>query len=326
MTYSNDLKIKILKCISSKKYTNVQIIKMFNVNKKTFYKIKNDRSRILKGGSKYKHKNRSKRSSKITKSIITYIRKYITTNENFDYIKLIQLIKKNYNISISKTSIYNILNNSKIKKKIYFKQINTRYELRYFQIKIFKKKVKNALKKSSMNNIISIDESSIDSYIYSNKAWSKYGSKTIKTRNHIRIRYTLILAISNKKILHYKIIKKSANGEIFLEFIKDLIRKLFSDQNYHVIIDNARIHHYKKLKEYIKNVPFFKIIYNVPYNPETNPVEHVFNDIKRELKNMKINNTNIFTKINNSIKSVNKCNFKNYFIDSLIEKIEKISY
>ena len=35
MTYTNDLKLKIIKCIQSKKYTNIQIIQC--INKKTFY-------------------------------------------------------------------------------------------------------------------------------------------------------------------------------------------------------------------------------------------------------------------------------------------------
>ena len=44
-----------------------------------------------------------------------------------------------------------------------------------------------------------------------------------------------------------KMIKNAANGEIFMEFIKELINKLDTTQNYYFLLDNARIHHYKKL-------------------------------------------------------------------------------
>ena len=53
MTYSYDLKIKIIGFIKSKKFTDIEIITMFQISNKTFYSIKNDSK--LKGGSKSKH-------------------------------------------------------------------------------------------------------------------------------------------------------------------------------------------------------------------------------------------------------------------------------
>ena len=44
MTYSNDLKLKIQECIKSKKYTNAEIMKIFNISRSTFYKYKNNYS------------------------------------------------------------------------------------------------------------------------------------------------------------------------------------------------------------------------------------------------------------------------------------------
>ena len=78
--------------------------------------------------------------------------------------------------------------------------------------------------------------------------------KGVKIKNiikHSKIKYTLILAISNKKIIHSEIIKCSANGEIFLKFLKDLIKKLCVEDNNYILLDNARIHHYNKVKEFI---------------------------------------------------------------------------
>ena len=50
-------------------------------------------------------------------------------------------------------------------------------------------------------------------------------------------------------------------------------------------MDNAKIHHAKLLEKEIKN----KIIYNVPYLSVCNPIEMVFNTLKRYLSNITIN-------------------------------------
>ena len=90
-------------------------------------------------------------------------------------------------------------------------------------------------------------------------------------------------------------------------------------------MDNARIHHYSKIKEFTNINPKIKLIYNVPYNPETNPIELVFNDINKILKKKKINDDNLFDKINKSLIVINKNNnFKAYFRKSLDQWIKKI--
>ena len=113
MTYSDDLKKRIINCIRSKKYTNAEIIKIFGTTKRTFYKIKNESFM----GSKYTPSKKLRRTRKINGKIRSYIRSYVLTNINFNYKKLITLINKNYGCSISKTTIYQILHDSKIKKK-----------------------------------------------------------------------------------------------------------------------------------------------------------------------------------------------------------------
>jgi len=56
----------------------------------------------------------------------------------------------------------------------------------------------------------------------------------------------------------------------------------YNNNNFVYLMDNARIHHSRLLKEY-KNEKDLKIIYNVPYNPNTNPIEHVFSTIKKDI-------------------------------------------
>ena len=101
MTYSNDLKKKIIDNIRSKKYTDIEMINFFNISRGTFYKIKKNMDKEII--------YRNKRTSKITTTIMTYIKKYVTRNINFNYAKLVQLINKNFNVLVSKTTIYDVL-------------------------------------------------------------------------------------------------------------------------------------------------------------------------------------------------------------------------
>ena len=303
MTYSYDLKIKILKCIKLNKYTDGEIMEIFHISKNTFYKIK-----------KGNFSKSLKRKTKITPLIEKYIINYVLRKSNFYYVKLINLVLKNFNVHISKTTIYRILKKNKIKKKkIYEKLILGDPIKRNNLIQIFKKQIND----TPIENIVSIDETSINTYISYNYAWSRYGSKTVNKKTHKKIRYTVISAVDINGNIYNKIIKGSCNGEIFLAFIKTLLKKLSLNHKWSLLIDNARIHHYKKLKNFINEQPNINIIYNVPYSPESNPIERVFNEAKHYLKKMKFNNDNILGKINRSFKLVKKDNVKQYFYKSI---------
>ncbi len=65
-------------------------------------------------------------------------------------------------------------------------------------------------------------------------------------------------------------------------------------------MDNARIHHAKLFKEYTRDNNA-AVIYNVAYNPETNPVENVFGTLKSNIVN---HNTQTITKLRKSIEKV----------------------
>jgi len=179
------------------------------------------------------------------------------------------------------------------------------------------KAFRNHVKDIPIENIISIDETSIDTHIENNKGWSKRGVKLTSIKTYKRIRYTVISSVGFNKVIHNEIIKGSCNGDIFLDFIKGVIKKLPKTTNWGFILDNARIHHYKKLKEYLNKVDNVKIIYNVPYSPESNPIEKVFNEIKNTLKNIPINEGNIIKEINRSFLCIKKENLNNYFKKSI---------
>jgi putative transposase len=181
------------------------------------------------------------------------------------------------------------------------------------KIKIFKNKIKNI----SLDDIISIDESSFDSHLGSNKGWSKKGDKKILIRTNKKIRYSVICSISNKKVFLTKLIKGSCNGKIFLNYIKELINKLPKKRTRYLLIDNAKIHHYGELKKFVNSKNNIEIIYNVPYMPEYNPIERVFSEAKNNFNKLNTNDKNFYANIQKSFNMIKKDNLRKYFIKSL---------
>lgn len=119
------------------------------------------------------------------------------------------------------------------------------------------------------------------------------------------------MAISNRNVIHYVIYEKSINGVKYLNFIKDIINEYGNE--YTLLMDNATIHKTKIFKEYSKNEKI-DILYNIPYNPETNPIEMIFCPVKKYIKS---NNTRsiiaIEKSIRNYIKNISEVTLKKMF-------------
>jgi len=261
-------------CLVVKYYKNGNTIKntinFFGISKSSLFNwLKLDKNNLLSEKKKYK-----KVKLKINNEIINYIIKYVIKRISFNYKFLLKNIKRKFKIKVSKTTIYNVLKKNNITlKKINKKNIPKNKKRLRKQIKEFNKNIKKVL----IKDIISIDEIHFDTTIKAFNGWEYKGKKICVNINPVKKRYTVICAISNKNIVHYKIIKNSANKIDFLEFIKYISIK---HKNKYFLLDNAQIHHAKNIKEYI-NTTTNKLIYNIPYNPETNPIKMYFSKLKK---------------------------------------------
>lgn len=254
------------------------ILSTFNISNGSLYNwIYLYKNGIL--NDKKLYTKRSKFNEKLNNYIINYVQKRTT----FNYRLLILNIRRKFKLKISKSSIYNILKNNNItRKRINIRTIISSKKKLTKEIKEFKIQIN----KIDHNKIVSIDETSIDTHINAEYGWGIKGTKLTGIKKKVRKRYTIISAISNSKVIHNKIIPKSANGILFIEFINELLPKLTNER--YLLLDNARIHHTKQLKELI-NGTNYKLIYNVPYMPEYNPIELVFSKMKKYVKS-KTNN------------------------------------
>ena len=158
------------------------------------------------------------------------------------------------------------------------------------------------------NNIISIDEMGIYLNDLPTYGWAKKGERCeITNKNNVsQKRVSLILAMNNKKIIKSKLCEQNVDGKTFLKFIKEINYK---NKGKHLLMDNATIHHTKKIKEYIKKKDI-NVIYNMAYCPEFNPIENVNSMIRN---NVRYNKNKTINDIENVLQEFKNKNHKKEF-------------
>ena len=307
MTYSNDIinlciqhfnnKIKVPKI---SQLTNVSSITIYRwIYKYNYFFINN----IPLSDLEFEKIKKSKihRSSKIH----MYEKKICEFVENNDGCSLNDIININ-KIKLSKSSVCNILK----KNNISHKKINNKIVSKSFEkIEEERKSFANSITNNQFLNAIAIDETSKCVNDHKRYGYSKKGKeiKKIFKHKHNRDRRTVLAAVSNKEFINKKIIKGSVNGETYLNFFKDNV-DVFTNKS--ILHDNARIHHYNKLKEFCTNNNI-TLIYTPAYSPEFNPIELVFSEIKNIFRKLEHNNLEedieiSINNVNSSLEFINK--------------------
>jgi transposase len=122
------------------------------------------------------------------------------------------------------------------------------------------------------------------------------------------------LGISKNKIVGSELIKGSYNTNKFNKYIENKI--INNMDNEAILMDGASIHKSVHLKEKLNNKNIARII-NVPYSPQFNPIEKVFNVLKSYIRK---NIVNTHKQLVNCIKKIekmmNKKGFEKYFDNS----------
>lgn len=105
-----------------------------------------------------------------------------------------------------------------------------------------------------------------------NYGWTKMG---IPLNHYVKTnpkKYSIIMAISNNKIIHYEIHDRNINSKIFIQFVRTLTKKF---NNKYILLDNVSFHKCKQISDIlIKNKN--RLLFIPPYSPQFNPIEEVF--------------------------------------------------
>ena len=85
------------------------------------------------------------------------------------------------------------------------------------------------------------------------------------------------------------------NSELFLKWVKEMLVPNLK-KNQIVIMDNASIHKSPKIREAIEKAGC-RLVYQPPYSPDLNPIEHFWNHLKRKIGALKQKFKSIFDAI-----------------------------
>ena len=271
-------------------------------------------------------KNRKQGSYKVKKEHIKFIKDTLKKNNIIHMKQLQQLIINKYpTLKISRQYLSDIIRDNNItRKRATFTHFPKTYK---GQIRNEKQELKDffeVIKQYKLDDIISIDETSISTSLSFNYCRNSLGKRCIiKSNNNFKFKkFSLLVAIDNKKCISYKLYDNgSVNGNRFNEFLKDLCSNI---KNKLIILDNGKIHKTEETKNIIKNSGNY-LLYTCPYHPRLNCIEQWFNQVKHY---MKIYKSNDFTELNSNLKksinNINKDNYKNYFIYAYNKDLYKI--
>ena len=254
---------------------------------------------------------------KINYEIEQFIIKSIDINNNFSIKNIKKNIKNKYIISLSKSTIYNVLHKHNLTyKKIKIKTNPLKPENEYNLKKNLKNNIQQIINNNNddINNLASYDEMSIYINDVPKKGWSEKGTDCIiiNKNNSIKpLRLTLGMCITKNNYCDFTLTYGSLKSDKFTNFINKV--KINTNNKLTFFLDNASIHRSAKFKKYATDNKI-KLIYNVPYHSHLNPIEYIFSLLRRELLNGDTSSlTNIGLIIANFKKNLNKNITENIF-------------
>ena len=271
------------------------------------------------------NKNRKEGSYKIRQRHVKFILTTIKNNPLITLNLLLELFHKKYkNIKLSRTHLSNIIKYSNLTyKKV---QITHKPKTRYNKIINYKDEYKrfySKIKKYKLKNIIAIDETSINVGLHKIRGREIIGKRLnkITTDNKVFMKYTLIMAISPRKIVRWKLYKiGGSNHQRLIKFLSKITKHR---KKRLILMDNASCHRNELVKKFIKKSQN-DYVYILPYNHWNNPIEKCFYQLKTYIRRDEpMSYKEIKKSIKKAIKNITKDNLYNYFKSSLIKRDKK---
>ena len=310
---SEDYKISAVQYYLQNKTSLVKTCRIFKCYRRS---LKRWIDRFQEENSIKRH-NRPPIALKATTNQINYALQTLRKNEQLSMSELAKRVKNNdSSFNITSQHLGQIIRDRnrtrKRTRRVHFpatkygKAIDKKTELKKFY---------TTISKYPINKIICLDETSVQPSMIPEYSRCYLGKRCIvKTdKNIVFQKFTLLVAINNKKCVGYKLYEKGGmTKERLVEFLKEHVYDKY--KNHLIVLDNAGSHNNTMVKESIKNNDN-DYLFSVPYTPGTNAIEMYFNQLKHYLKlhRKTLNFRQLTTEVDNAIKQIKKENYKNYF-------------
>ena len=195
--------------------------------------------------------------------------------------RLLQVIRKEYEIEISKWTIWRRLREAGL---TYQKP-----ERKYFEADEAKRQ---KWIEEELPHIIEIvkqyrailyfeDESNISMTALLGKTWAPRGKTPVQRVTGNRGGISAMSAISKRGDLIFTLLEKRIASDEIIHFLKQILQH-HKRRHIVVVMDQARPHTSKKTKAFIESQKRLHVFYLPPYSPDWNPDEKVWNHLKHE--------------------------------------------
>ena len=309
--FTPDLKLKAVHYYN-KIHNYVKVCEIFECSERSL-------KRWVERYDKNKNINRKTRklgSYKLEKQHIQFIKETLRKHSDIQMNFLHELIKDKFpKLDISRQYLSDIIRDNNItRKRATCKHFPKTYRGNIRNEQQEMKEFFNEISKFKLENIISIDETSVSTSLTHNYCRAFLGDRCVKktTNNEVFKKYSLVVAINNKECIASELYQKGAvDAERFNDFIKKICSKVRGKL---FVLDNGQIHNTEQTKQIIKESGNY-LLYTCPYHPRLNSIEQFFNQMKHYIK---LDKPNTFTDLDKSVKtSIDKIkeeNYENYFI------------
>lgn len=131
------------------------------------------------------------------------------------------------------------------------------------------------------------DETAVKPECHFRRSYSPKGKTPVVRQPAKRFHSSLISAINNKGKMQWMALKQALNTDIFMQFLKQLIK--YRKRKIILIVDNLRVHHSLVIKEWLKNnSKRIELVYLPSYSPDLNPDEYLNNDLKQSVTSSEV--------------------------------------
>ena len=127
------------------------------------------------------------------------------------------------------------------------------------------------------------DETAVQNVANYARGYAPKGQTPVVKVQAKKMHINMISAISNQGKLHFLLYSDAINSERLISFMEAII-KTARGRKVYLILDNLRVHHSKKVSEWVDvHKHQIRLFHLPPYSPEYNPDEYLNNDLKRNL-------------------------------------------
>ena len=126
------------------------------------------------------------------------------------------------------------------------------------------------------------DETGLCSEDQIGRGYSLKGRTPVRAHKGKKERVNMISTVTKLGKIRFMFYDGSMNAQRLIEFMRRLVKE--SPKKVFLILDNLRIHHSKKVKEWTAKRPEqIELFYLPSYSPELNPDEYLNRDLKKQL-------------------------------------------